>query len=276
MRDDDDDDDVANDDGESAFVPVAAALEKTTFTIAQLRALVGAGLIRTQRAKGVLVYSVEDLERCAGMPRVAEPAEQSPMVAEFNAVTAGYRSMLELALKQTKQAQDHERQLISAFSKPLENLGESSKSLVGAVLSQNEQLVKRAADGDAARLDFVKAAESMLRDQRTELREQSELDRKHELRREVWEGVRKAAPHLLKGLRDTMGTPQLEAAMALKAKLDPAKVAALIHYRLLGDEEIELLCTALGLDRAAIDKLNAEADSTPTEPPPADVPEAAE
>jgi len=262
MRDDDDDD--ASGEG---FIPVAAACEQSGFTLPQLRAVVSAGLVRTQRVRGSLCYCVEDLERLAGMPRVAEPDEPSPMLAEFKAVTDGYRAMLDMALRQTKQAQDHERALITAFSKPLDQLGEGSKALVGAVLDQNKQLVQRATDGDAARLDFVKAAEAMLRDQRVELREQTELDRKHELRREVWEGVKKAGPHLLKGLQATTGADRLDAAIKLKEKLDPAKVAALIHYKLLGDEEIDLLCTALELDRAAIEAMNRAADESAAEEP---------
>lgn len=271
-QDDDDDDDVASgaaNDVPASHVPIAQALEQSGFTARQLRALVEAGIVGTQRAPrgGALVYSVADLNRFDGMPRVAEPAEQSPLIAELNAITAGYRSMLELALKQTKQAQDHERLLITSFSKPLENLGEGSKALVGAVLEQNSQLVKRATDGDSARLSFVQAAETMLRDQRVELREQSELDRKHDLRREMWEGVKKAAPELLRGFKQTTGQDKIEAAQALKAKLDPAKLAALIHYKLLDDEEINLMCTALDLDRAAIEALNVAAnEAEPVEP----------
>jgi len=268
--DDDDGDDVTPEAGGPAgFVPIAEALELAGLTAPQLRALASAGLISTQRGRGgALHYSEADLARLAGMPRVPEPAEQSPLVVELNAITAGYRAMLELALKQTKQAQDHERLLITAFSKPLENLGDSSKSLVGAVLDQNKQLVQRANDGDSARLDFVKAAEGMLRDQRVELREQAELDRKHELRREMWEGVKKAAPELMAGFKATTGQNRLEAALALKAKLDPAKVAALIHYKLLGDDEIDLLCKALDLDRAAIEALNVAADEAEPEAEP--------
>jgi hypothetical protein len=271
--DDGDDESPVAADGSAAFVPVALALEQSGFTVAQLRALVGAGIIKTQRVKGVLVYCVEDLMRLCGMPRVAEPEEPSPLIAEFNAVTAGYRSLLEVALKQTKQSQDHERALIQAFSKPLENLGDSSKALVTAVLDQNKQLVTRANDGDSARLSFVQAAETMLRDQRAELRDQAEADRKHSLRASMWEDVKKAAPRLLEGWKATTGADRIEAATALAAKLDPAKVAALIHYRLLADEEIDLLCKALGLDRAAIEKMNADADAAATEPPPPPEPE---
>lgn len=273
MNDDDDNDDKPESDT-PGYVPVAQALESSGFTAPQLRALVTAGIIKTQRHRGQLVYCVADLNRFEGVPRVDQPEEAPPWVAEFNAVTAGYRSLVEASLKLVKQAQDHERLMVTAFSKPLENLGEGSKQLVGAVLEQNKQLVQRASDGDAARLDFVKAAETMLRDQRVELREQAELDRKHELRREVWEGVKKAGPHLLKGLQATTGADRLEAAMKLKAKLDPAKVAALIHFKLLGDEEIDLLCTALELDRKAIEAMNAEADASEPEAEPK--PEAAE
>jgi hypothetical protein len=276
MSRDDDDDDVASSPEASeqgGFVPLSQALELSTFTLIQLRSLVGAGIVRTERAKrgGSLLYCVEDLERLASMPRSAEPPDQSPMAVELAAITAGYRGLLDVALKQTKQAQEHERLIVTAFTKPLEAIGEHEKTLVTAVLEQNKQLVARANAGDMARLDFVKGAESMLRDQRNELREQAELDRKHELKREMWEGVKKAAPKLLEGFRATTGADRLEAALALKAKLDPAKVAALIHYKLLGEEEIGLLCTALDLDRAAIEALNADADSMPTEPPPPDV-----
>lgn len=264
MSDDDDDKPESETPG---YVPVTQALEQSGFTAVQLRALVTAGIIKTQKHRGQLVYCVADLNRFEGMPRVDEPEEAPPWVAEFNAVTAGYRGLVEASLKLVKQAQDHERAMVTAFSKPLENLGDSSKALVAAVLGQNEQLVKRAADGDAARLDFVKAAETMLRDQRQELREQAENDRKHALRLELWEGIKKAGPHLLKGLQATTGAARLEAAVKLKEKLDPAKVAALIHYKLLGDEEIDLLCTALELDRASIEAMNRAADEAQTTEP---------
>lgn len=263
MSDDDDDDDV----GETGYVPVAEALEQTGFTLAQLRALTQAGIVAKRMVSGKTVYAVDDLKRLTDMPRRAEPDDDQPPIAlEYRALTDGFKAMLELALKQTRQAQEHERQLIAAFSKPLENLGDSSKSLVTAVLEQNKQLVTRANEGDVARLDFVKAAEGMLRDQRVELREQAELDRKHALKAEVWEGVKKAAPHLLAGLQQTTGAGRLEAAAKLKEKLDPAKVAAIIKFQLLSEEEISLMCTALDLDRAELDKLNAEADAAPPEP----------
>lgn len=269
--DDDDDGEVASAPESSqtpGYIPVTQALEQSGFTAVQLRALVTAGIIKTQKHRGQLVYCVADLNRFEGMPRVDEPEEAPPWVAEFNAVTAGYRSLVDASLKLVKQAQDHERLMVTAFSKPLDSLGESSKQLVSAVLDQNKQLVQRANDGDSARLDFVKAAETMLRDQRVELREQAELDRKHEIRREVWEGVKKAAPELMAGFKATTGQNRLEAALALKAKLDPAKVAALIHYKLLGDEEIDLLCKALDLDRAAIEALNVVADEAEPEAEP--------
>lgn len=253
----DDDDEPSEAEGrEAGYVPVAQALEQSGFTLAQLRALVGAGIIKTKLAQygGAKLYCVEDLQRFDGMPRAAEVEPPSQLVAEFNAVTAGYRQMLDLALKQTKQAQDHERLLVTAFSKPLNDLGESSKSLVTAVLDQNKQLVQRANDGDRARLEFVQGAETMLRDQRTELREQAELDRKHDMRREVWEGVKKAAPHLLDGLKAT-GSDQLKAAVKLKEKLDINKVASLVAFKLLDPEEIDLMCQAFGYDRAEIDRL---------------------
>lgn len=260
--DDDADDDVSEAPELEGYLPVAAALEQSGFTVAQLRALVGAGIIKTVRAKrgGALMYCTADLQRFDGMPRNAEPEQQTPLIAELNAITAGYRSMLDLALKQTKQAQDHERLLVTAFSKPLNDLGESSKALVGAVLDQNKQLVQRANDGDAARLDFVKAAETMLRDQRTELREQTELDRKHQLRAEVWEGVKKAAPHLLEGLKKTTGADALEAAAKLKEKLSPDKIASLVAFNLVDGEELDLLCRVFGYERADIERRAAEAN----------------
>ena len=253
MSDDDESETAA-----AEFIPIAQALELSLFTATQLRALVTAGIVGTQSVRGVKCYSVADLKRFDGAPRNAEPDEQSPLTVELRAITEGYRGMLDLALRQTKQAQDHERALILAFSKPLEQLGEGSKNLVGAVLEQNKQLVQRASDGDSARLQFVQAAESMLRDQRSELREQAELDRKAELRREVWEGVKKAAPHLLDGWKVTTGAGKLDAAMKLKDKLDINKVAALVAMRVLDDEETDLLCAAFGYDRAELDRLAKE------------------
>ncbi len=263
MSDDDDGEVSAEPSEREGYVTVAKALELSLFTITQLRALVTAGIVRTERGRrGVLVYCVEDLKRFDGAPRsTEEPDAQSPLLAELRGITDGYRSMLELALKQTKQAQDHERMLVTAFAKPLENLGESSKALVGAVLGQNEQLVARATAGDSARLEFVKAAETMLRDQRVELREQAELDRKHALRTEMWEAVKQAGPHLLEGLKKTMGAGdgKLEAAAKLKAKLSPDKVAALVAFDLLDSEELDLLCAAFGYDRADLERRAAEA-----------------
>jgi hypothetical protein len=86
------------------------------------------------------------------------------------------------------------------------------------------------------------------------------------MRREMWESVKKAAPELLRGFKATTGADKLEAALALKAKLDPAKIAALIHFKLLGDEEIDLLCKALDLNRAEIEALNVVADEAAEEP----------
>jgi hypothetical protein len=260
----DEDGELSPEQGEhEGYVPVAQALELSMFTMPQLRALVSAGVIRTLRAKqlrGAMVYCVEDLQRFDGAPRNADTEQQGSLGGEVKALIDGYKSLVDLSLKQTKQAQDHERSLITAFSKPLENLGESSKSLVTAVLGQNQQLVQRANDGDVARLDFVKAAELMLRDQRTELREQTELDRKHSLRLEMWEGVKRAAPHLLEGLRKTTGADALEAAAALKEKLSPDKVAALVAFKLLDSEELDLLCRAFGYDRADLERRAAEAN----------------
>ncbi len=283
---DDDESEVSVETGEhEGYVPIAQALELSMFTLPQLRALVSAGVVRTLRAsklKGAMVYCVEDLQRFDGAPRNSEPEQQGPVAAEFRAVIDGFKAVTELALKQTAQAQNHERLLITAFSKPLENLGESSKSLVGAVLDQNKQLVERANAGDKSRLEFVQGAETMLRDQRVEMREQLELDRKSELRREMWEGVKKAAPHLLEGFRKTTGSDALEAAAKLKEKLSPDKVAALIAFDLLDSEELDLLCRAFGYDRADLERRAAEAtavkaETEPTTDPPADAPaEAAE
>jgi hypothetical protein len=280
---DDDETEVAE---PTDYVPVAQALELSLFTITQLRALVSAGIVRTKRARvgGALTYCVEDLKRFDGAPRAEEPEQQSPLLQELRAITEGYKSMLDLALRQTKQAQDHERQLITSFSKPLENLGESSKALVGAVLDQNGQLVKRANDGDSARLEFVRAAETMLRDQRLELREQADLDRKHQLRQDMWDGVKKAGPALLDGLKQTMGVgdARIEAAGKLREKLSPDKVAALVAFNLLDSEELDLLCTAFNYDRADLERRAAEANEVKAEAdaaeaaPEAAAPEAAE
>jgi hypothetical protein len=268
MSDDDGDDvtEAPEVDQNPGWVNVATALAQSLFTVTQLRALVGAGIIGTKKTKQGTLYNVADLARFEGMPRREEEDLNavSPVLQEMRAMSEGWKSILELALRQTKQAQDHERQLITAFSKPLENLGESSKALVGAVLEQNKQLVQRANDGDAARLDFVKAAETMLRDQRVELREQAELDRKHQLRAEVWEGVKKAAPHLLEGLKKTTGVDRLEAATKLKEKLDPDKIASLVAFNLVDSEELELLCSVFGYDRADIERRVAEASAVKT------------
>lgn len=259
---DHDDDDNENE-SESEFLPIADALEQSGFSLTQLRALVAAGLVKVAKGKrGVVTYCAEDLARLAGLPRVEEP-EELPHLAEFRAVTDGYKAMLDIALRQTKQAHDHERALVQAFAKPLEMQGGQMRELLGAVLEQNKALVQRANDGDSARLEFVKAAETMLRDQRQELREQSELDRKHELKREVWEGVKKAGPHLLEGLKATMGggAEKLAAVAKLKEKLDLPTLASILHFKLLDDEGIDALCAALGVSRADLEAINAEASA---------------
>jgi len=260
----DDDDDLTTEpevDENPGWVPVAAALAQSLFTVTQLRALVGAGIIGTKKTKQGVLYSVEDLKRFDGMPKREEAEPPSPLLAEMRAMSEGYKSMLELALKQTKQAQDHERLLVTAFTKPLDSLGESSRTLVTAVLDQNKQLVQRANDGDNARLEFVKGAETMLRDQRVEMREQLELDRKHELRREMWEGVKKAAPQLLAGFKQTTGVDRVEAATKLKEKITIDKLASLVAFNLVDDEEASLLCTVFGYDRADLDRTVREAQA---------------
>jgi len=260
-HDDDDGEGAPEVDENPGWVPVAAALAQSLFTVTQLRALVGAGIIGTKKTKQGTLYNVADLARFEGMPRTSEPDEPSPILAEMRAISDGYKSMLDLALKQTKQAQDHERMLITAFSKPLDSIGESSKTLVGAVLDQNKQLIQRANDGDSARLEFVKGAETMLRDQRVEMREQLELDRKHALRTEMWEGVKKAAPQLLEGFKKTVGADRLEAATKLKEKLSIDKVASLVAFKMVDEEETALLCTVFGYDRAELDRVVAEAQA---------------
>jgi len=261
------------------YLPAGEAAAKSGFNGQQIRNLVAAGVVRAQRSKkgGIGVYCMADLMRLAEGPRVGDPDEQQdqPLIQEIKTLSAAYKDLLELALKQTRQAQEHERLLITAFSKPLENLGDSSKNLVTAVLDQNAQLVKRADAGDVARIDFLKATESMLRDQRTELAQQAEADRKHQLKLEVWEGVKKAGPHLLEGLKQTVGGDErLQAAQKLKAGLDPAKLAAIIKFKLIDDEQVDLLCKALDLNRADLEALNAEADAMGDEPEPEPEPEA--
>lgn len=270
MSDDDDDNDASVD----GFVGVTEALEGYSFTLPQLRALVSAGVVRTKRDRGKLIYCVEDLERLAGAPRNDEPDDA--FGTDIKALLAGHERLNEMCMKLVKQCQDHERQLVTAFNAPLKTLAESSQNQVKAVLDQNTQLVERANAGDKSRLEFVQAAETMLRDQRAELRDQAELDRKHELRREMWEGVKKAAPKLLEGFKETMGTDRLEAAAELGRKLDPAKVAAILQFGLLPDDQIDLLCKALGLDRAELEKLNREADAAAAAEAAATTPEAAE
>jgi len=262
-RTDDDDDDVTSPETEvdenPGWVTVAVALERTLLTVAQLRALVGSGIIGTKRTKQGTLYSAEDLVRFDGMPRREEAEPPSPLLAEMRAISDSWKAVLDVALKQTKQAQDHERLVVVAFTKPLESLGKSSETLVTAVLDQNKQLVQRANDGDKARLAFVKGAETMLRDQRVEMREQLELDRKHELRREMWEGVKKAAPQLLEGFKKTTGADRVEAATKLKDKITIDKLASLVAFNFVDDEEATLLCTVFGYERAELDRKVAEA-----------------
>lgn len=258
------------------YVSSAVACEAYNFSMPQLRGLVTAGVVRTERSRkgGAMLYCAEDLARLEGANRTKEPDEPGSMAAEIRALSDGYKQLLQLAISQTKQAQDHERQLVTAFSKPLEQLGTGSRELVTAVLDQNKLLVDRANAGDAARLDFVKAAETLLKDQRAELREQAELDRKHQLKQEVWEGVKKAGPPLLEGLKETLGGKGTKTAAVetLKAKLSGpeglAKLAALLKFEMLDSEGIDALCTALGVSRADLEALNAEADAVPPEPEP--------
>lgn len=271
---DDDGDDDASESG-GGYVLVGEALEASGWTLQQLRALVQAGCVGKKVVSGKTYYASADIERLQGTAKGASGDDAdadvpSSIVRDFRELADGYKSMLDLALKQTRQAQEHERLLITAFSKPLENLGESSKALVGAVLGQNEQLVKRASDGDAARLEFVQAAEVMLRDQRSELRETVEAERKHALKLEVWEGVKKAAPHLLEGLKLTAsgGSEALEAAQKLKTKLNPDKVASLVAFNLLDSEELDLLCKAFGYDRADLERRAREASEVKSETEP--------
>ena len=255
-----------------AYLPVGEAAAKSGFSGTQIRNLVAAGVVRAQRSKkgGVGIYCVADLLRLAEGPRVSDPDEQAdqPLIQEFKAFSAAYKDLLDLALKQTRQAQEHERLLITAFSKPLENLGDSSKNLVTAVLDQNAQLVKRADAGDVARIDFLKATESMLRDQRVELAQQAEADRKHQLKIEVWEGVKKAGPHLLEGLKQTIGSNErLQAAKQLKEKLDPALLASMVKLGAIDTEQLDLICKTLELDRAEIEALANEPEPGPDPEP---------
>jgi len=242
------------------YITATEAVEQCSFTPLQLRSLVGAGVLRTARAKrGVIVYCREDLARLEGAPRVEPDDEPSEVVVEMRAINAAWKDVLDVALKQTKQAQEHERLIVTAFSKPLETLMTGVQQQVGAMVTQNEQLLTRATAGDVARLDFVKAAETMLRERRNEDAQLDDARQKQQIRSEAWEAVKKAGPHLLEGIKKTVGGDgeQLKAALLLREKFDIGKVAALASF--MSSEETDLLCKAFGYDRAELDRINAEA-----------------
>lgn len=267
-HDDDDDDDVNDPEGYGTF---SEAVAETGLTQSQLRSLVAVGVVRTLRSKTQSrrqLFCLEDVRRVCSM-RSDTPGEELDVdkaptmvpAAEVRALVDGFERLLRLAMAQTKQAQDHERMMTTANTGQLKELAAGQQGLVTAVLKQNELLVQRANDGDAARLQFVQAAEVMLKDQRAELRLEAENNRRHELRQQMWNDVRKAAPQLLEGLKETVGGGRLAAAERLKQKIDPATIAGLIKLQLLPEDQIEDLCTALDLDRAELDKLNKEADA---------------
>lgn len=251
------------------YLSAAEAVSQFGFNMYQLKSLVAAGVLRitqvsSKRIGKVVFYRTEDLQRLAEGPRDADDDlddTDSDLRREMKTISASYARLLELAMKQTQQAQDHEVKLVSAFAGPLKTLAESNQNQVEAVLEQNKQLVERANAGDMARLEFVKAAEGMLRDQRVELREQAELDRKNELRHEMWGEAKKVLPELMKGLKATTGADRIEAAQELAKKIDKGKLAAIVKFQLLSEEELGLMCKALDIDRAELDKLNAEADA---------------
>jgi hypothetical protein len=58
------------------------------------------------------------------------------------------------------------------------------------------------------------------------------------------------------------GAPEKLAAVAkLKEKLDVPTLAGILKFNLLDSEGVDALCTALGVDRADLEAINAEADA---------------
>lgn len=219
------------------------------------------GSVRREKSPaGRWWYSVTDLESYkARNPKPGqEPSPKSEYESELRTLVTGYKDLLTAANLSVKQAQLHERELFSSFSGPL-------KALVEGMQAQVNSLVERATAGDKARLDFIVATETMLRDNRTETAERERAEATRAMRGKMWEDIRTAAPHLWTQLQETLGidpakVEAIKAAEALRVKLDTSKVAALFVF--LDETEKDLLCKAMGYDRAELEALARDSGAT--------------
>lgn len=268
------DDAVSVDDAENAlldFRPVAECTRLTGLGNRFIVTLAQRGDVRRQRAKhGGYNYCLEDCQAyvsntgqaaarmAAEADGAAEPKRgRSEYESELKTLVNGYKDLLTLTLATAKQAQQHERDLFTAFTGPL-------KVLTDSLQAQSNALAERAAAGDKARLDFLAATENMLTEQRKADTDAKRAEHLRELRMGMWNDVKRAAPHVWSQIQETMGaSPEQVAAMRaageLRKTLEKEKVAALLVFDFLSEEQKNLLCTALNYDRAELEAIAAQA-----------------
>jgi hypothetical protein len=255
---DESDDDVGEENDDAGeFLPVSEVGRRTGFGRRFIVTLATEGAIRRRQTKGGWHYSLADALEYKGTTDTKAGKVASEYESELKTLVTGYKELLSLQNAALKQAQQHERDLFSAFTAPLNVLTTAMQAQVG-------QLTERANAGDKARLDFLVAIEGLLKDQRAEHAETERATATREMRTKMWEDVKKAAPHLWAGIQQTVGLDagsieRMRAAQTLTEKLDKSKVAALFAFDFLSEEEKTLLCAAFGYERAELDAMARDA-----------------
>jgi len=243
----------------TTFFGVTVLARKTGLGERFIVTLFNQGLVRREVRGPGWAYCLEDVEdykqRVAMGPK--EVPKRSDHETELQTLVTGYKDLLSLQNAALKQAQQHERDLFAAFTGPL-------KVVTEAMQAQVTQLTERANAGDTARVDFIVATESMLRDNREEEAGRAKAEATRVMREKMWGDVKTAAPHLWKGIQQTFGfddatIERAKAGEELKSKLDEGKVAALFAFDFLSEEEKNLLCKAFGYDREKLEAMAKDA-----------------
>jgi hypothetical protein len=239
------------------FMPCTELARQTGLGRRFIVTLAEQGHVRRRSVGNGWHYCLADCQAYKRKTGTAVGDSENPRETELQTLVNGYKELLGLQNAALKQAQAHERELFSSFTAPL-------GVLTAAMQAQVQQLTERANSGDKARIDFMLATETLLRDQRAEHAEIERTEATRVMRTKMWDDVKRAAPHVWTGIQQTLGVDagtieRLRAAATLREKLDKSKVAALFAFDFLSEEEKALLCTAFGYERAELDAMARDA-----------------
>src|SRR6266852_976659 len=137
------------------YLPAAELARKTGLGRRFIITLHQQGQVRRRQAGTGWHYclnDVDDYKRKTGKDVSVGP-RKSEYETELQTLVTGYKELLGLQNAALKQAQQHERDLFTAFTGPL-------KVVTDAMQAQVAQVTERASAGDTARVDFIVATEA--------------------------------------------------------------------------------------------------------------------